>query len=137
MKTYAFRLRSGQDLREEIDRFTKENNIKAGCVVSSVGSLQTLTIRLAGAVAGLKEQPVKVIEGPLEIVSLVGTGELGNSHLHISVSDIEGNVFGGHLRAGSIVHTTAEIVLGELENVTFLREPDPESGFPELKVVEE
>lgn len=136
MKTYAFRLRDGQDLRAEIDAFTLKNHIQAACIVSCVGSLKLAEIRLAGAVAGAKTQPILKLEGPFEIVSLVGTMEQGNSHIHISLADKEGKMVGGHLRNGSIVHTTAEIVIGELESVVFKREMDPVSGFVELVVKE-
>lgn len=132
MKTHAFRLRPGQDLRKEIDIFVKERGIKAGIVVSGVGSLQKAVLRMAGAKPGAEE--TKTFEGPFEIVSLVGTVEVGNRHLHIAISDREGNVFGGHLKEGSIVETTAEIVLGELEGITFRREFGKETGYDELVV---
>jgi len=54
--------------------------------------------------------------------------------LHITVSDNEGAAFGGHLKENSIVHLTAEIVIGEDENVVYSREPDEETGFTELVV---
>ena len=128
MKTYAFRLGPGEDLRGEIDTFVKERDIKAGVMVSCVGSLKKAVLRMAGA------EETKTFEGPFEIVSLVGTMESGNEHLHISISDNEGNVFGGHLKLGSIVEATAEVVIGELENTKFTRKPDPATGFDELAV---
>ena len=128
MKTYAFRLKPGQDLREEIEKFAKGHGIKAGVIVSCVGSLQKAVLRMAGA------QEEKTFEGPFEIVSLVGTLEAGNQHLHIAVSDKQGNVFGGHVKQGCLVETTAELVLGELEGITFTRRPDPETGYDELVV---
>jgi predicted DNA-binding protein with PD1-like motif len=77
---------------------------------------------------------VKEYDGSFEIVSLVGTMESGNSHLHISLSDKEGDVFGGHLKQGSIVGVTAEIVIGELENLEFTRTLDADTGYDELVV---
>ena len=118
MKTYAFRLHPGQDLRQEIDKFVKEHDIKAGVIVSCVGSLRKAVLRMAGA------ETIKTYEGVFEIVSLVGTLEAGNRHLHIAISDKEGNVFGGHLGEGCIIETTAEIVIGELEGVKFTRKSD-------------
>ncbi|MFA6253881.1 MAG: PPC domain-containing DNA-binding protein [Candidatus Paceibacterota bacterium] len=130
MKTYAFRLHPGQDLREEIDRFVTEKNIKAGAILTCVGNLSKAIIRMADA------NLTKIWEGTFEIVSLVGTTEDGNSHLHLSISDKDGNVFGGHLKKGSIVGITAEIVIGELEGLKFKREFDEKTGYEEL-VVEE
>jgi uncharacterized protein len=128
MKTYAFRLKRGQDLREEIDLFVKNKNISAGAVLTCVGNLEKAILRMAD------DKIVKTYEGTFEIVSLVGTVESGNSHLHISISDAEGNVFGGHLKAGSIVGITAEVVIGELEGLTFKRKYEPETGFDVLVV---
>ena len=47
MKTYTFRLKPAQDLFDAIDAFVVENKIQAGCVLSSVGSLTHVTLRLA------------------------------------------------------------------------------------------
>jgi len=41
---------------------------------------------------------------------------------------------GGHLQDGNIVRTTAELVIGELTDVSFSRLLDPETGYDELVV---
>lgn len=128
MKTHVFRLHPGQYLREEIDKFIKEKNIQAGIILTCVGNLQKAIIRMADA------KVVKTYEGSFEIVSLVGTLEVDNSHLHISISDKKGNVFGGHLKQGSIIGTTAEIAIGEFEDLSFKREYDQKTGYEELVV---
>jgi predicted DNA-binding protein with PD1-like motif len=128
MKTYAFRLRRAQDLRKEIDNFVKDKNIQAGVILTCVGNLEKVIIRMAD------ENVVKTFVGTFEIVSLVGTVECGNSHIHISISDKNGHVFGGHLKMGSRVGVTSEIVIGELEGTIFKREIDNETGFEELVV---
>ena len=77
---------------------------------------------------------IKTWSGGFEIVSLVGTVEIGNSHLHISLSNEVGNTFGGHLKEGSIVGTTAEIAIGEMEDLEFSREFDEGTGYKELVI---
>ncbi len=129
MKTYSFRIKPGQDLREEIERAAEEHTVRAGVILSGVGSLQRVRIRLADARKFLET------ERDYEIVSLTGTVSLSGSHLHLSVSDHEGKTVGGHLGKGCIVRTTAEITIGVVEG-TFRREPDPDTGYDEL-VVEE
>jgi hypothetical protein len=69
----------------------------------------------------------------LEVVSLVGTLSPSGKHLHISVSDEHGNVFGGHLLAGT-VFTTLELVIGVIQNMSFSREIDPATGYKELVI---
>ncbi len=71
-----------------------------------------------------------------EIVSLVGTlSKSGGHHLHASLSDKDGVVFGGHVMEMH-VFTTAEIVLGVTETKVFGRSFDKDTGFDELEVDE-
>ncbi len=128
LRTYALRLRPGQDLRCELLAFTTAHNLRAACVLMAVGSLTTATLRLAN-----QEGPT-VYQGHFEMVSLVGTLALSGSHLHLSVADSTGRTLGGHLLDGNIVYTTVELVIGELPELEFGREPDPTFGYRELTV---
>jgi predicted DNA-binding protein with PD1-like motif len=71
----------------------------------------------------------------LEILSLTGTLSKDGVHLHISIADLEGRVVGGHLLDGCIIYTTAEIVIGEIENMIFSRRYSSDTGFKELNIV--
>ncbi|MDA1338352.1 MAG: DNA-binding protein [bacterium] len=128
MKTHVFRLHPGQNFREEIDKYVEEHNIRAGIILTCVGNLTKAIVRMADA------KIIKTWEGSFEIISLVGTVETGNSHIHICFSDEEGKTFGGHLKNGSIVGVTAEVAIGEIEDLKFSREFDEESGYKELVV---
>ena len=128
MKEHVFRLTKGDYLKESLMAYMKENNISSATVLCAVGSLLELNIRLAEA----KEYLVK--KEHYEIVSLIGTLCSDGCHLHISVSDKHGNVFGGHLENGNIINTTCEVVLGELEDYKLSRDFDDATGFKELKV---
>jgi predicted DNA-binding protein with PD1-like motif len=128
LQVYALRLGPGEDLRVALQKFTAEKKLEAACVVTCVGSLQKTTLRLAD------QDHHTTFEGKREIVSLVGTLSVPGSHLHLSVSDSTGVTLGGHLVEGCLVYTTAEIVIGILPAYRFTREPDPKSGYQELKV---
>ncbi len=128
MRTYTLRLKPGQDLRQQLNAFVTEHQVKAGTMVTGVGSLTQATLRLAN-----QENPT-VYRGHFEIVSLVGTLSVNGSHLHLSVSDSTGRTVGGHLLDGNLVYTTAELVIGVLEEVEFRREIDPTFGYRELTV---
>lgn len=52
--------------------------------------------------------------------------------LHLARRDL--SVFGGHLRPGCLVNTTAEIVLAELPDTVFTRERDEATGYEELAI---
>jgi predicted DNA-binding protein with PD1-like motif len=128
MRTYALRLRPGQDLRQQLEAFVRQQQIRAGAIVTCVGSLTQATLRFAN-----QEGP-SVYRGHFEIVSLVGTLSINGSHVHLSVADSTGRTLGGHLLDGNVVYTTAELVIGVLDELDFRREPDPAFGYRELTV---
>ena len=128
MKGYAFRLKPKNDLRKSILAFAEENKIRAGSILTCVGSLEQYHIRCANQLNG------ELKKGFFEIVSLTGTFSSVSGHLHISISDHLGSTFGGHLLNGNIIYTTAEIVLLELTSLEFKRELDSTYGFKELIV---
>jgi predicted DNA-binding protein with PD1-like motif len=128
MKGHVFRLEPGQDLRRAIEEFVARARISAGVILTCVGSLKGVVLRPAGAADTLR------IDEEFEIVSLVGTVSTNGCHLHVSVSDPLGVTMGGHLLEGSLIRTTAEIVIGELEDTTFTRVLDPRTGFKELVI---
>ncbi len=128
IKIYAIRLKPNQDLRAELERFTKENKISAGFIITAVGSLKETRIRLAD------QSDSTVFEGRYEIVSLVGTLAPDGVHLHISLSDKTGKTVGGHLTEGCKIYTTAEIVIGASDEISFTRETDSETTYKELKI---
>ena len=122
------RLRPGDDLRRELETITRRHQIRAGAIVTAVGSLERATVRLADDKEGTE------FPGKLEIVSLTGTLGPDGVHLHLSASDREGRTVGGHLLEGCPIYTTAEIVMVELQDLTFARELDPQTGYHELVV---
>lgn len=128
MKLHCFRLRRGDDLYESITRYAEEQHIAAGTVLSAVGCVYRWELRDASGVT------VQHGEEDCEIVSLMGTVSENGSHLHASFARRDLSVFGGHLRSGCLVNTTAEIVLGEPEGVTFTREIDEQTGYDELVI---
>ncbi len=128
---HAFRLKPGDDLFKSIQRYVIEKNIQAGFIMTCVGSLKEINIRLANADKFL------VKKEHFEIVSLVGCVSCNDRyHLHISVSDSEGNTKGGHLKENNIIYTTAEIVLGELPKLSFNKVNNPGEDWPELEIKE-
>ena len=128
MKTYAIRLTKGMDLKNELINFTKKNDIKAGCILTCVGHLSKAKLRMADA------STIKNFDCEFEILSLSGTLCQDDVHLHICLSDKNGNCVGGHLKEACIIGVTAEIVLVELDNLSFSRKLDKNTGYDELIV---
>ncbi len=129
MKTYAFRLHRGQDLKKELIEFTRKHDIQAGAILTCVGALSRAVVRMADPT-----MTIRTYEKDFEIVSLVGTLSQDGVHLHIALADENGECTGGHLKDGCIVSVTAEIIIADLENVRFSREMDKQTGYAELVV---
>lgn len=123
------RLLPGQDLRAALEAALNDHASAAAFVVQGIGSLSVAQLRLAGA-----DDPTE-LRGDLEILTLAGSLAPDGAHLHISISDAQGRVLGGHVAAGCIVRTTAEVLLALLPDHEFSRELDAAgSGFRELVV---
>lgn len=130
MKTYIVRLRRGDDILGEIQKFCIENGITAGVVLSGVGCVTVGKIRIADGVT------IKEIKEDMEIVSLTGTVGEERCHIHISFSKNDMSTIGGHLVLGSIVNTTLELAILSLEDKIFTKEFDESTGYHELKILD-
>lgn len=128
MQVHVLRLAPGEDLLASLTSYARRKQLRAGVVLTGVGSLKQTRLRFANRPGATD------LGGKREIVSLVGMMDANGAHLHLSVSDGKGRTIGGHLLEGCKIYTTAEIAIVELQGVKFSREHDPASGYPELKI---
>lgn len=126
--TLPVRLRPGDDLRRALERIVASHGVTAAFVLSGIGSLRPASVRFAGAEAATR------IDTDTEVLTLSGTIATEGSHLHLSVSDGEGRVVGGHAGYGCTVRTTAEVLLMMLPSWQFSREADAVTGYAELAI---
>ncbi len=130
MKTFALRLAPESDMQQELIGFARRHNIGAACILTCVGSLRRAALRFAG------RSEVAIMEQDFEILALSGTLSDSGSHLHLMLADKHGVTIGGHVKAGCIVRTTAELVIASIPGLHFTREFDSRTGFEELTVRE-
>ena len=128
MTPLPVRLMPGDDLRGQLEELVRTRDIAAAFVIAGIGSLSRATIRVAGV-----ERAV-LHEGALEIIALGGTLSPDGPHLHASLADADGHVFGGHVASGCIVRTTAEILVAVLPGFRFARHRDAATGYRELVI---
>ena len=128
MLALPLRLNPGDDLRASLVAALAASGHGAGFVLQGIGSLSVAQLRYSGV-----PQPAE-LHGDLEILTLAGSVSPDGAHLHMSVSDAEGRVLGGHVGPGCIVRTTAELLLALLPGQRFSREHDPQTGYAELKI---
>lgn len=129
LQIHVLQLKPGQDLRSEIELYVQKENIKAGWIITCVGSLTQTHIRFANQSKDI------TATGHFEIVSLTGTVSTNGCHLHLSVSDGLGRCTGGHLLFENLIYTTAEIIIGATKDLIFTREHDIETGWKELRII--
>ncbi|KAJ0061101.1 hypothetical protein NL108_007825 [Boleophthalmus pectinirostris] len=153
VRVFGLRVGPGSELLSSLQDFVDQNRLRAPFIVTCVGSVTSARLRLAHATADNTNQvtmtthrpgnhahatadntnQVLELSGHFEIVSLVGTLN-PEAHLHLSLSDSRGHTVGGHVLGNLKVFTTAEVVIGEAQDLSFTREMDPQTGFPELVV---
>lgn len=130
MKTLAVRLKPDQDLRQALKAVAVAHQIQAGFILSAIGSLKQVALRFA-------DQPTStLLAGRYEMLSLNGTLSVNGMHLHMAIADSNGNTLGGHVGDGCIIYTTAEIAIGEIEELVFDRSLDEKTGFLELEIMQ-
>ena len=83
------RLRPGQESKSELPRLARENDLEAASIVSAVGSLTDVSLRLANQPAAAH------YVGHFELVALSRHLASEEFHLHMAVSDGERRTFGG------------------------------------------
>jgi uncharacterized protein len=128
MQTLPVRLSPGDDLRGAVESVLSQYASHAAFVIQGIGSLSVAQLRFAGA-----DSPTE-LRGDLEILTLAGSVSRDGAHLHMSVSNAQGQVFGGHVTRGCTVRTTAELLLALLPDHSFTRELDPATGYAELRI---
>jgi predicted DNA-binding protein with PD1-like motif len=132
-RLWVLRLKPGDDLVDSIMDFARQHSINAGGIVTCVASLDSARLRYANQ---SEYEDLDAKGQYFEIVSLVGTFSTTDRHLHLSVANEKGDVFGGHASSGNKVYTTAEIILVEGVDWTFRREKDPNTSYLELSPVQ-
>jgi uncharacterized protein len=128
MQATTVRLSPGADLRAALDQTFRTRGHGAAFVLQGIGSLSVAMLRYAGRDASAE------LRGDLEILTLAGSLSGDGPHLHMSIADTDGRVFGGHVTAGCIVRTTAEIVVVHIPGERYTREHDAATGFAELVI---
>src|ERR1700761_3206520 len=102
MNVFSLRLNPGDDLRAALDHAFHTRDLSAAFVIQGIGSLSVARLRHAGRTDAAE------LRGDFEILTLAGSLSANGPHLHMSISDADGHVSGGHVVAGCIVRTTVE-----------------------------
>ena len=110
MEHYFYNFTKGVDVYNSLNDLHKHNN-STSFLISAVGDLSKVSFKCP-----LNENPV-IFEKKLEIITLSGYIRSNDSHLHISVSDENCTVFGGHLLSGTFVLKSLDVLIGVIPNL--------------------
>ncbi|WP_269623014.1 PCC domain-containing protein [Prochlorococcus marinus] len=116
METHSLRLSPGDDLKTSVLSFAKNNDC-SGHIIGVIGDLSKAAIQCPG-----KKSPT-IFEEILEVITLIGTISPDKVHLHISFSDGDCKVWGGHLEEGAIIYKGLDLLIGIPNDYNFQRKP--------------
>jgi len=107
MRVRAVHLDAGADVRRSLEDLAQREQ-SPGFVLSVVGNMRQASFACPG-----RNSPT-VLSGELEIITLQGTISPEGVHLHLSFSDGDCQVWGGHLEHGSLILKGADLLVGLL-----------------------
>ncbi|AEC52358.1 hypothetical protein PNA2_1443 [Pyrococcus sp. NA2] len=121
-RVYMFRVPKGEEIVEYIARICEKEGIRVG-TVNGIGTLKNP--KIGYFLEEEKRYKVIELEGTYELLSLMGNISLKDGrpfvHVHVTLGDHEGRVFGGHLIEGKVF--VAEVVIQELKGDILERKP--------------
>lgn len=117
-----------EEVHEKLKEIALKENIKLASVYG-LGATDDFTIGIFSVPK--KDYKERNFKGEFEILSIIGSistldGEY-YPHLHISASNGDGNVFGGHMKSARI-SVTCELTINIIDGVVE-RQKDPETGI--------
>ncbi|WAC07547.1 MAG: DNA-binding protein [Thermodesulfobacteriota bacterium] len=133
-RIFILRLENGEIVHEEIERFAREQSIKAAALIIVGGADDKSTFVVGPAQGDARPvNPMKhVLEGVHEVAG-VGTlfpDEQGNPSLHMHMAcGRNGKTVTGCIRTGVKVWEVMEVILFEISDCKGKRVFDPTTGF--------
>lgn len=132
----AARLLPGTDIILGIIDICKKYGVEAGYIPVCFGSLQKATYLYLEPKENVKigagYGDVHNMDGPVEMLGATGVickrDGAHELHMHATLCDSRGTVFGGHLVKGeNPVLTTCDLIIAPIEGVDFVRRLDEET----------
>jgi len=129
-RLFIGRFRRGEDLLSALTKLCRKEKIKLG-TFSLIGALNGVRLGYYNQEAKKYTECVS-LEKKLEITSCIGNISLKDPdifvHAHITLADLGGRCYGGHLMGGGAIFA-AEYHIRELTGGELKRTHDPETGL--------
>ena len=128
-RTIIGQLPYGSDLYDGLTQFIQKENIRLGRI-SGIGA--TTHAIVAFYDQNTKKYNPLEFPGGMEILNLQGNVSIRDGspfvHVHMTLSDAKGNVYGGHLLQGTKLFA-CEVTVDELEGDELVREHNGRTGL--------
>ncbi len=128
------KLKFGADLLDELTTVCRECGICLGRI-EAFGAVSKA--RIGYYYQDAREYDFFEIDKHLEITKLIGNISIRDDkpmvHAHITLSDSQGNAFGGHLAPGTIIFS-CEFIINSYEGPDYIRDYDTQTGLPLWKL---
>ncbi len=128
-RTFTGSIASGSDLYAALTKIVTEEDIRTG-KITGIGAVSNAVISYFNQEK--KEYQTIEFDGGLEILSCIGNVSVREGkpfvHAHITLSDQEGKVFGGHLMPGTKVFA-CEVFIDEYSGEDLIREKDSSTNL--------
>jgi len=112
-RIFLLRVPEGEDLLSFVNRFAEEKGVKTA-IVKGIGSLRNPVVGYY--LEEIKNYKRIELLGTFEMLTLLGNVSLKDgkpfAHLHVTLGNANGDVFGGHLIEGEVF--VAELYVQEL-----------------------
>jgi predicted DNA-binding protein with PD1-like motif len=128
-RTFIGSIPSDADLYNALSKIVIEEDIRIG-KITAIGAVMNAVI---GYFDQNKKEYIKIkLNGGFEILNCTGNVSVRKGkpfvHTHITLSDKEGKVFGGHLMSGTKVFA-CEVFIDEFTGEDLMREKDTSTGL--------
>jgi len=123
----------GDDFLECIERVAREKDIRAGAVLSAIGTFDRARIHYIKHTEFPAEDVYVEKEGPMELVSVCGIIADCKPHLHCTIALRGDELFSGHLEPGCRILYLGEVVIAKFSGRALERRPHPQYNTPQLQ----
>ena len=119
----VLQLMPGDLVLESYQQLVEEAGIDTAVVMTGIGSLSFGRLHLVVTNTLPPENKFYDLEGPLELVSMMGIIANGQPHIHLGVLDVNNLYYGGHLEPGCKVLTLLESSIKRTPRLHLHRDP--------------
>mgnify|MGYP005847025689 CR=1 FL=1 len=113
----------GDQVLESYEQVIAEAGIDTAVVMTGIGSLSFGRLHVVITNTVPPDNKFYDLEGPLEVVSMMGIIAGGKPHIHLGVTDVGNVYYGGHLEPGCRVLTLIESSIKRVPGLRLHRDP--------------